>query len=621
MNHVPDIFENSDTSNCNYVIPESFLDDNSHILKDNLSIISCNIRSFSKNHPYFLGFLTNCKHDFDIIALTETWENTDDNPLFHIAGYYVHHVHRDAQKGGGVALFIKEGIISELQHDMCLINQDYESLGIKIKTNNTANWITILNLYRPPNGNKTNFSSYVEQLINNHSLDRNDTFIVGDLNLCLLKENYCDGVSNFINLMRSFNFQPLITRPTRIDNNGTLSILDQIWTNTNSSLASGIFISKMTSDHFPVYSILTSQSYSLREYITIKFRDMSHDNINNFNNQLRINQLDNTTTDANNIDKRTEDFLDKLNKIYERCIPLKTKVISPKRYNSPWLTKALLKSIAVKHQMYRRHIRGLISRDDYNRYCNLLKLLLRTSRKNYFSNRFEHFRNDVSNTWKLINSTVRPRKKKNSSKPEKIIYNDTTISDKVQIADALNSHFCTVGQKLRDALPNQAHNFRNYLPPPSVSSIFLAPSSPDEVKSIILSLKNKKINIHSIPTKLYKINADILSSPISSIFNAILINGIYPSRLKIACVTSLFKSGCTENLNNYRPISSLPILNLIFEKLLYKRLLNFLESKNFFSKHQFGFRKGRQTIDAINELLNKVYECYNKKKIFGCCFC
>ena len=49
---------------------------------------------------------------------------------------------------------------------------------------------------------------------------------------------------------------------------------------------------------------------------------MSQNNINNFSNQLRINQLDNTTTDVNNVDKRTEDFLDKLNKIYERCIPL-----------------------------------------------------------------------------------------------------------------------------------------------------------------------------------------------------------------------------------------------------------------------------------------------------------
>ena len=164
--------------------------------------------------------------------------------------------------------------------------------------------------------------------------------------------------------MRSFNFQPSITHPTRINHNGTLSILDHIWTNTNSSLASGILISNI-SDHFPVFSILTSQPYSLNEYITIKFRDMSQNNIDNFSNQLRFNQLDNTTTDANNIDKRTEDFLDTLKNIYERCIPLKTKVISPKRYNSPWLTKGLLKSIAVKHQMYRRHIRGLISRDDY----------------------------------------------------------------------------------------------------------------------------------------------------------------------------------------------------------------------------------------------------------------
>ena len=105
MNHIPDIFENSDTSNCNYVIPESFQNEYSHILKDNLSIISLNIRSFSKNRLYFSGLLTNCDHDFDIIVLTETWENIDDNPLFHISGYYVHHVHRDAQMGGGGCYF------------------------------------------------------------------------------------------------------------------------------------------------------------------------------------------------------------------------------------------------------------------------------------------------------------------------------------------------------------------------------------------------------------------------------------------------------------------------------------------------------------------------------------
>ena len=343
-------------------------------------------------------------------------------------------------------------------------------------------------------------------------------------------------------------------------------------------------------------------------------------NITNFNGQLYNTVLENIIISENDINKLTEAFLGKLNSIYERCIPLKTKTISLKRLNSPWLTKALLKSINHKHHLYRKLKRGLLEADVYNRYCNLLKSLLRTSKKNHFSNRFEHFRNDISNTWKLINSTIRPGKKKSGSTPKKIIYDNVPITESDKIADALNSHFCTVGQKLRDALPQHNSNFHDFLPPSSVSSIFLRPSTPEEVKKTILSLKNKKTNIHSIPTKLYKINAETLSTPISSIFNIMLNKGLYPNVLKMACVTSLFKSGCPENLNNYRPISSLPILNLIFEKLLYTRLLNFLESTNFFSQSQYGFRKGKQTIDAINELLNKVYDAYNKKKYLGAVF-
>ena len=99
-----------------------------------------------------------------------------------------------------------------------------------------------------------------------------------------------------------------------------------------------------------------------------------------------------------------------------------------------------------------------------------------------------------------------------------------------------------------------------------------------------------------------------------------LSTGIYPNILKIACVTSLFKSGSPENLNNYRPISSLPILNIIFEKLLYNRLLKFLETNNFFSKSQYGFRKGKKTTDAVVKLLNNVYDSFNKKNYLGAVF-
>ena len=618
MNIDFDIFENSDISNCKYVTPNLFQNEYSHFLQNNLSMITLNIRSFQKNFSLFSGFWTNLKHNFDIIIFTETWANSENNSLIHIPGYVVHQIYRENQIGGGVAIFLKEGIIFEVQDDMCHLDHDIESLGIKFKTCESDKWTTLISIYRPPKGNNERFLSFLERLITNHKLDKENTFITGDLNLCLLDENFSPAVSEFIALMRSFHFHPLITKPTRINHDGKLSVLDHIWTNTNLSLSSGIFAADIT-DHFPVFSILNKQPNSSSELIKIKFRDMSERNISNFNNAIKNTELDNATNETPDINKRTSDFLNKLNTIYERCIPLKTKVISQKRLNSPWLTKGLLKSIDNKHQLFRRQKRGLVSLDEYKRYCNMLTSLLRLSKKNHFSNRFEHFRNDVSSTWKLINSTIRPGNKKKKD-TKRIFHNNILITETEKIANALNSHFCTVGQKLRDALPQSNHNYRNFLPPSSISSIFLGPSTPTEVKQIILSLKNKKINIHSIPTKLYKINADILASPISSIYNEMLSLGIYPNVLKIACVTSLFKSGCTENLNNYRPISSLPILNIIFEKLLYKRLLNFLESSNFFSRFQFGFRKGKQTVDAVNELLNKIYESYNEKKYLGAVF-
>ena len=159
----------------------------------------------------------------------------------------------------------------------------------------------------------------------------------------------------------------------------------------------------------------------------------------------------------------------------------------------------------------------------------------------------------------------------------KLIRGEDTITDPQQIANAFNLHFSTIGITLRNALPITNHlDFVSFLPPSNQQSIYLSPSTASEVVTIIKNLKNKKSNIHSPPVKLYKHNADLLAIPISLIFNHCLDSGIYPDLLKIACVTVLYKTGEKSNVNNYRPISCLPLLNKIFEKLVYARLYSFL---------------------------------------------
>ena len=134
------------------------------------------------------------------------------------------------------------------------------------------------------------------------------------------------------------------------------------------------------------------------------------------------------------------------------------------------------------------------------------------------------------------------------------------------------------------------------------NSIYLQPSTSSEVKNVIISLRNVKGNINTISTKLLKDNSSALADPISYIFNNIIGIGQYPNILKIACVTAVFKSGDKQNTNNYRPISTLPLLNKVFEKLLHVRLYKFFESKEILCKEQYGFRKNKSTSDAVNNL-------------------
>ena len=72
--------------------------------------------------------------------------------------------------------------------------------------------------------------------------------------------------------------------------------------------------------------------------------------------------------------------------------------------------------------------------------------------------------------------------------------------------------------------------------------------------------------------------------------------------LKNAKVIPLYKSGCCKDLNNHRPISHLVSFSKIYERLMQRRLHNYLEKYNLLYAKQFGFRKKHCTIDALAEL-------------------
>ena len=134
----------------------------------------------------------------------------------------------------------------------------------------------------------------------------------------------------------------------------------------------------------------------------------------------------------------------------------------------------------------------------------------------------------------------------------------------------------------------------------------------EEINGIIREFENGKSS--DIPIILIKRSCTIISPVIATLYNKHISLGSFPKRFKIGRITPIYKKGNNELLENYRPISTLPILGKIFEKIIYNRLYNFFSSKGIISGSQFGFRKGHSTGHAIHHSVNILKEAHKSNK-------
>ena len=104
------------------------------------------------------------------------------------------------------------------------------------------------------------------------------------------------------------------------------------------------------------------------------------------------------------------------------------------------------------------------------------------------------------------------------------------------------------------------------------------PTTPVEVESYLKTINiRKSVGPFSIKNRVLKEFNKVFAVPISHIFNVSLDSGVFPKKMKIAIVVPVYKKDDSLDCNNYRPISSLPNISKIVEKLIKDRLSKFLE--------------------------------------------
>ena len=187
----------------------------------------------------------------------------------------------------------------------------------------------------------------------------------------------------------------------------------------------------------------------------------------------------------------------------------------------------------------------------------------------HYAKKFENSQGDKKKTWKIINELR--GKQKTNVKASFVIGNERIICRRI-IAEKFNNYFVSLASNLNYETYNEIPitsfpPFESYMSNSCESSIFMEDCNEQEILGIINDLQNGKASDITIVT--IKVARTVISPYLTSLYNSCFASGIFPKVLKISKITPIHKKENKELIENYRPVSTLPVFGKIFEKLIY----------------------------------------------------
>ena len=609
----PDKYFNVDSFPCEYFIESQFNEMLQKETQSDFSIFHLNIRSLQRNFSDFTNFLANLDIKFSVIGISETWLSDSDHSV-DIDGYNFIHKNRLNRPGGGIGLYISDNLEYKLRTDLCFDNLQAaaESLFIEITRPKGKNIIVGV-IYRPPNQPLNEFLAKNNESLGKISRENKICYYMGDFNLNLINFQTHNQTGEFLDDMYSNMFLPLITRPSRITSHSA-TLIDNIFCNSfDGDSRNGLLFTDI-SDHFPIFSVLFSDSSSphtsSNERITV--RDKNPKNLSMFTEQLQAIDWS-FLINNNNPNDSYNSFLEVYSDTYNACFPLKIIKKKHHRFQKPWLSKGLLKSIRTKNKLYKRYLQApnIANETSYKNFKNKLNHSLRIAKKSYYEKKLNEVKSNTRATWRLLNEIL--NKKKSKTKASSIFKVDNReISDPLQIVNRFCEYFSNIGPTLAKGISTSSSH-RSFLQGTFSDSISFFPVTQHEIKTIASSFLPGKASGHDcIPMSIIKNTIDSILEPLTHIINLSLAHGIVPDKMKVARVIPVFKSGDVSAFTNYRPISVLPCFSKFLERAVHNRLIDYLNKYNILSNNQYGFRKNHSTSLALIDFYDKVSSAFDR---------
>ena len=522
--------------------------------------------------------------------------------------------------GGGIMLYVREDIPS---NDISYEDKPIESFFVELNIQNTK--ILINCSYNPHKNDIKKHLAELRKSLDLHSLKYERILIMGDFNV----EVHDVNMQSF---RESYNLSSLIKQPTCYKNDEKPSCIDLILTNNASMFQSTCVIETGLSDfHLMTVTVMRKTFKKLRPRI-INYRSYKFFS----NDDFRVSLL-NDLSDENliNNDNGLERFCTVATNTLNKFAPIKKKYARGNQM--PFMTKELSKEIMTRSKLRNKYLK---ERTEENRLLftqqrNKCVSLLRKNKKTYYDNL------DVKNVTdnKMFWKTVKPYLSDKSIKSDKIHLNENgeLIKSESETAEVLNNFFSNIVKNLKiPEFENRDLNAENIKDPvfrailkynkhPSIIAIkdkaknakfsFEEVDKEKIIKEIRKLNKNKASQDSDIPVSIMIDNADIFGDLIHQSVKNSLLTSHFPNFLKLGDITPLHKKGRKDDKGNYRPVSILPTLSKIFERIIFEQMSAFFD--NFFSDQQCGFRKGYSAQHCLLNLLEKWKNSVDKGKSFG----
>ena len=333
----------------------------------------------------------------------------------------------------------------------------------------------------------------------------------------------------------------------------------------------------------------------------IKYREMSERNWALFSaavSGLKIR--------GDNVNEKWSHLCTDIKTIVSKCFPEK---ISKHKYKFS-MSQGLLKSRNKKNKLLRKYKRGEIQKEEYIRYNKIYRKLIVIEQEKNFHDKIIASESNSRKKWKILKSEL-----KLNSNEDTITYikvNNEEITNTQRIAEEMKNHFETCATKLANEVPDSG--ICDVLTEQQPEWGFNLITQCDLIKVIDSLLPKNSCGFDGLSNRMLKKEKRKISALIVNLVNETLVQGTFPDVLKVAKVIPIFKKGEKFNLNNYRPISLLPVLSKVLEKVINKQISAKLDALNVIDDDQYGFRPNHSTEDAVIKFIDYIEKAKTKYK-------